>query len=457
MWNEPDLKGKFTFWDGSEADYARLLKVGYLAAKHADPNAQVIFGGLADVYSSNVDIPYLTAVLEIFDEDPLAQSNNYFHDITAIHNYSYANRSFRASFIAQRRLDARNLDNEIWLNESGVPVWDDYPGPVCEPTSPYRATMQEQANFIIQSALYANHGGADNIFFFSLYDECGNVGGNPAYFPINQCGTVIPPVNYAGDAFGLFRNPIDSKSGCSTQHPNAGTARPSLAAYQVLTQYTTNMDSIKWTRPGVPGSGYGLYEMMAFYQPHTQSRVVGLWALTDEPTTAVFSSTNSSQTALLVAPDGITQTIYATNGVFTLTLPIATSHITPTEVYAGVALMAIGGTPYLVIEKDDIPPTVSISAPPVSVISVAVSWQGEDLVSGLANFDVTVSENGGSEIPWLTQTTAVSDTYTPLNEGSTYTFTVYGRDQAGNVSLGTSTNVIAAVLDNHVYLPAIQK
>ncbi len=122
MWNEPDL---IHFWDGSVEDYARLLKVGYLAAKHADPNAQVLFGGLADVYSNQWDIPYLTAVLNIYDTDPLAQTNNYFHDITAIHNYSYSYRSWRATMMAKRRLDGRNIDNEVGLKEPAVCIWDD--------------------------------------------------------------------------------------------------------------------------------------------------------------------------------------------------------------------------------------------------------------------------------------------------------------------------------------------
>ena len=454
MWNEPDL---IHFWDGSVDDYARLLKVGYLAAKHADPNAQVIFGGLADVYTNQWDIPYLTAVLTNYDSDPMAASHNYFHDILAIHNYSYAYRSWRAVFIAQRRLDARDLDNEIWLNETGVSVWDDYPGPVCDPTSAYRATMLEQADFIIQGALYARAVDVDNYFFFSLYDECGNIGGNQPYFPPDQCTSNPPSGVYAGDGFGLFRNPSDALSGCSTHHPQAGTPRPSLDAFQVLTQYFVNVEWLWRARPGVPGSGNGLQEFIAFYQPHTQSRVLGIWALTDEPATAVFNSTHSSQTALLVGTDGMTQTIHATNGVFSVTLPAATSHITPTEIYAGVALMAIGGSPYLVIEQDDIPPDVTVSAPPVAIGQVIVEWQGNDLGSNIASFDVTVSENGAPATPWLTATTAVTDTYAPLTEGSSYTFTVYGRDQAGNVSAGTATTVIAAILDNHIYLPAIQK
>jgi hypothetical protein len=454
MWNEPDL---IEFWDGSVDDYARLLKVGYLAAKHADPAAQVLFGGLADVYSNQWDIPYLSQVLALYDSDPLAQSNNYFHDIIAIHNYSYSYRSWRAVFIAQRRLDARNLANDIWLNESGVSVWDDYPGPVCEPTSPYRATMQEQADFIIQSALYARVAGADNIFFFSLYDECGNSGGNPPYFPPDQCTVTPPPADYAGDAFGLFRNPADSLSGCSTNHPQPGTPRPSLNAYQVLTQYAVNINPLWRARPGEPGSGNGLQEFIAFYQPHTRSRVLGLWTLTDEPAQAAVPATHSSQTGLLVSPDGATQTITATNGVFTITLPAATSHITPTQVYAGVALFAIGGRPYLLIETDDLPPAVSVTAPLTAALNVTVEWQGTDWGSGVAGYDITVSENSGPATPWLTATTAVTATYNPLIEGSSYTFTVTATDNAGNVSAPAAATVHAAILDKHVYLPAIQK
>ena len=45
VWNEPDLG---FFFNGTPADYARMLKVAHLAARHADPYAQVLFGGLAN-------------------------------------------------------------------------------------------------------------------------------------------------------------------------------------------------------------------------------------------------------------------------------------------------------------------------------------------------------------------------------------------------------------------------
>lgn len=65
MWNEPDLA---SFWSGSVADYARLLKVGYLAARQADSLAQILFGGLAN---DSGHLGYYDEVLDIYDGDTL--------------------------------------------------------------------------------------------------------------------------------------------------------------------------------------------------------------------------------------------------------------------------------------------------------------------------------------------------------------------------------------------------
>ncbi len=44
VWNEPDLAG---FWPGTAHQYAELLAVTYRAVKRVDPDAYVVFGGLA--------------------------------------------------------------------------------------------------------------------------------------------------------------------------------------------------------------------------------------------------------------------------------------------------------------------------------------------------------------------------------------------------------------------------
>lgn len=438
MWNEPDLSH---FWDGSVADYARLLKVGYLAAKQADPEAQVLFGGLALVYDPT-DIPYLTEVLEIYDQDPLAVEFGYFHDILALHNYSFAYRSWRAVYIAGRRLAARDLDNPIWLNESGVPVWDDYPGPVCEPLSPYRATMSEQADFIIQSALYAVYAGAHNIFFFQLFDDCGNDPAGLSHPPVTDCA--IDPSG--GDAFGLFRNVNDSAvAQCHWNHPEGNTARPGLLAYQALTTHFQGVEPLWRLRP----DGFA-QEWIAFYRPATGSRLVGLWSLTGAAATAVISSTNSAQTGLLVHADGYTETITAVNGVFTLTLPAATNQNTPT----GLPLYPIGGRPFLLIEPDTIPPEVTASGPATAVGSAYLSWSGEDWGSGVQSYAVAVAIDEGAPQPWLQDTTAVNGTY-PVMVGHTYTFLVTARDRAGNLSQPVSVTITAPDLPEKAYLPLV--
>ena len=106
MWNEPDLP---SFWDGSVADYARLLKVGYLAAKTADDSAQVLFGGLANNFSGDL-LNFYENVLDIYDADPLAANNGYFHDILATHSYYYAWQSWYHVFRAGNSLGAHGLD-----------------------------------------------------------------------------------------------------------------------------------------------------------------------------------------------------------------------------------------------------------------------------------------------------------------------------------------------------------
>ncbi len=47
---KPDLD---TFFTGTITDYARLLKVAYLAARAADPQAQIVLGGMVHWQKSN--------------------------------------------------------------------------------------------------------------------------------------------------------------------------------------------------------------------------------------------------------------------------------------------------------------------------------------------------------------------------------------------------------------------
>lgn len=440
MWNEPDLD---FFWDGTVGDYARLLKVGYLAAKQADANAQILFGGLAN---NHLKPNYYQDVLTIYDGDPMAAGYNYFHDILATHSYSHPPASWG---MVQRAADfqaAHGLSKPIWLNETGVPAWNDYPGPVWEPDAPLRGTMAEQAAYLVQSTFYATYVGADAIFHFQLYDACGNQPAGSDFPPHNGelCGDPGYPV-CAGDANGLFRNPSDAV--CFTQHPQPETPRPNYTAYQLLATHFHDVEPLWWIRPGDPVGGP--QEWIAFYRPATNERIVGLWARFGTNETAVIPAANDS--ALLITADGVTQTITAVNGSYTLALPAATNQNAPWD----PNLYMIGGTPSILIEPDNRAPLVTVTAPAVTEGPIPLQWSGDDqLGSGLTYFNVSVAIDDAPPELWLAGTTETGATF-PAELFHTYTFYVVAFDRAGNGSEPAVVTVRTLLLEEDWYLPAI--
>ncbi|GJM40373.1 MAG: hypothetical protein DHS20C20_06550 [Ardenticatenaceae bacterium] len=444
MWNEPDLT---SFWDGTTADYARLLQVGYLAAKLADPNAQIIFGGLAN---ESTNLTFFEDVMTIYDADSQAAIHNYYHDIFATHNYLYAWRSWYHVWRAGNTLAGRGLEKPIWLNESGVPVWDDYPGPICEPTSPFRASMSEQADFIIQSAFYATYAGADNIFFFQLHDDCGNQPGGTNFTPVSSC-TGDPAIDPGGDAFGLFSNVSDpGVSGCYWEHPNGGTARPGVTALQLLTTRLTDVEPLWRLRPGNDDPVNGPQEWIAFYQPTTQSRILGMWARFGEAQTAVIPTTNANGSAQLIWPDGTTELLTAVNGEFTVHLAGATNQ----NAIWDPSLYPIGGRPAILIEQDTLPPTVSLSGPPTATTEISLSWSGSDDGSGMSAYDVWVAVDGGDFALWLEGDVGETAVY-PSQLGRTYQFMVVGYDHAGNQGSSEPIFISTRELSEATFLPII--
>lgn len=357
MWNEPDLE---IFWDASVEDYARLLKVGYLAAKHTDPNAVVLFGALANNFAK---LSYYRDVLTIFDDDPQAAAHGFYHDILATHSYFYAWQSYYHVLRAGNAMGDFGLDKPIWLNETGVPAWNDYPGPTWDPGSALRATLDEQAAYTIQTAFYGLYAGAEAVFHFQLYDGCGNQPQGTDFPPHdgNLCdenGDLVgqPGFPCAGDANGLYRNPTDAA--CFTQHPNPVSPRPNQTAYRLLTQYVRDVEPYWRERPGDPqclgpgGIQVPPMEWMAFYRQEAQERVVGLWTLCGDDETAELPATSPDGKALLVRLDGSTETITATNGRYVILLRGATNR-NPFPGQSVNPIYPIGGEPVLVIESDD--------------------------------------------------------------------------------------------------------
>ncbi|MBC8450033.1 MAG: carboxypeptidase regulatory-like domain-containing protein [Chloroflexi bacterium] len=401
IWNEPDLD---QFWSGTVEEYYRLLEVGYQAIQAADPEATVILGGLAFFEKQN----WLSDLLAQTGGDP---AKAYF-DVFSFHYYWSIYGTEYWLWRARSTLSANGLsDVPIWITESGVPVWDDFPATEFDggvpPDSPYRGTMEEQAAYVIQNAALAFYQGVERYYHFMLHDDCGNVPG--------------------ADAFGLRQN--FTPHVCS---PAQGKHRPSYAAYQLAAEQFRDLTPLWRTK----GSGQ---DRVAFYRADDSSRVLALWATGGVAVTATIKATGDTGQLHWIEPTssplgttGIsrTLTITPTDGIYTLTLPPATNR---NSGIPGDSNYYIGGRPYLLVERDTLSPTSSVEPLPLaSVPAFVVRWGGQDWGSGIASFDVFYNVDGGPLTTWITETLAVSAPFTGTVD-STYGFAARARDRAGNV------------------------
>lgn len=334
-WNEPDLA---MFWRGSLKDYVRLLKVTYLAAHHADPDAQVMFGGLA--YNNPETNDWLARALELIAQDEARAAHNWYMDQVAVHSYTYARRSGDVVRRVRDNLARYGLSRPVWLNENGVPVWDDYPGPTWAASDPgarnLRATQQQQAAYVIQSAAYAWAEGAEVVIFHQLYDDCGNQASGTD-FPPND-GSLCSGGTCAGDAHGLFRNLPDST--CFRQHPFPGSPRPAAFAYRLLAQ---TFGSVPFT------AGPLRYEGQAVVTTFQQAgqHVTIAWSRTLQGASLQIPA--QVQAARLYRLDGSETMLSAEDEQFTVSLAGATTDDFP-FLYAGDGA-GIGGAPVLIVER----------------------------------------------------------------------------------------------------------
>ena len=482
-WNEPDLT---MFWSGSVRDYARLLKVTYLAVRAADSLARVMFGGLAYLHPEYSD--WLAQTLGYIARDPLRDQYNWFFDIAAVHSYSDAERSASAVSRVKQVLAIYQLQRPVWLNESGVPVWDDYPGPTWTAGNPagrqYRATQEEQALYIIQSTALAWAAGAEVVFIFQLYDDCGN----------QPSGTTFPPDSgQAGDAYGLFRN--DRTSVCFNQSRQPNTPRPAASAFYRMAQIFGARTFGSGARINLSGKG----SILAFDLSPAQG-VANFGPISSGPTGNVseraYIMWNHSRERLVVevpASGTSAELYYMSNSDYALTpqdgkyvigLPPVEASDYPQLSAAEVAF--ISGAPYILVERieggwspvdpqrvrlqgEDAPassivalptagaifaaPAVAPTAipqptldpaldqtPPIPVMeplpeespaAFTVHWGGQD-DSGIASYIVWVRVDGGMWEKWL-ETSATQANYEGIF-GSTYEFAIWAVDLAGNWS-----------------------
>ncbi len=112
-------------------------------------------------------------------------------------------------------------------------------------------------------------------------------------------------------------------------------------------------------------------------------------------------------------------------------------------------------------------PTSTIAGPKFASAKFTLTWSGSDDVagSGIATYDVFVSDNGGAFLPYLVGTTQTSALFTGV-PGHTYSFYSVATDNVGNTQLtpATGQTIVQAILDTPakqyvaaVYLDLLQR
>ena len=374
MWNEPD--GNWGVWDGSAADYARLLKVGYQAAKAADPSATVLFGGL--MYWANP--AFFEDVLAVLSEDPDAPANNYFFDVMSVHFYSRSSDAFDMVNSIRDRMEVHVSPHPIWLTETGVPVYDgEYPGVRSE----FAATEVEAAAYLLQSYANAIAARVERYHWFRPHDAD------------------------MAEHFGLTHD--------------ENYIRPAYVAYQVATTYlisptfTTRVAADSQVRVTLWGTPRG--------------KVSVLW--NESPATSVYTVPAAIDDAVLVDARGITEAISATSGVYTVTLAGATaSRASDPNDYI------IGGAPVIVVETEtpNAPPTSTVHPLPEITFSsdFTVTWEGKDNHSGVWIYDVQVRDGEDGEWTYWQHSTASTSGLFNGQHGHIYYFRSRATDRVGN-------------------------
>lgn len=187
VWNEPDIG----FWSGTIQQYADLLKSACVAAKKADPECRIVFGGTA-----GVNLPFIERVYQ--------NGGKYYFDVMAVHPYQWGD-TFNDEWFAGQLRDLYRLmrkygdgHKEIWLTEFGWSSGDK------------NITEDVQARLLAQcfiTSLTLPDANVTKAFWFSVKDW-----GGPGHGLLRADGTRKP-------AFGAYRFVTEALEGAEYVRP----------------------------------------------------------------------------------------------------------------------------------------------------------------------------------------------------------------------------------------------
>jgi hypothetical protein len=112
---------------------------------------------------------YFERLLRLAAADPGAAGNNWYFDAAVLQLYNNPRGLFDGPRIFHDLMRDRGFDKPVWVNETNVVPWDDPAAPLTR--AHFRATQDEQANYLVQAIAYALAGGVERVATYKMLDD----------------------------------------------------------------------------------------------------------------------------------------------------------------------------------------------------------------------------------------------------------------------------------------------
>ncbi|MHB0867973.1 MAG: LGFP repeat-containing protein, partial [Chloroflexota bacterium] len=305
IWNEPDIWNNgsgMQQWNGSLEQYYQLVKVAHQAIKSANPNGRVILAGLTYWWDQAFGREqYFRRFLNVASHDPTARANGFYFDVASLHLYGNPRDLYDVPRYYRRLMREYDLEKPIWVTETNVVPWDD--AGVQRSRDSFRASMDEQASYLVQAFASALAAGVERVSVYKMQDDTRRPGADP---------------------YGLVRSDAGS------------SPRAAYQAYQVITRYMSGAVDARLYRQG--GATVVRLERQG-------DRVSVLW--NNSPAQTQVALPAIAPAATLVDKFGHAQPVSPRDGRYFVDLSAATANTVP-----GVpSQYHIGGSPLLLVEE----------------------------------------------------------------------------------------------------------
>jgi hypothetical protein len=365
IWNDADIPRSEpgSSWAGTDEDFAQLLKVGYLAAKRANPRAIVVFPSISywqEQRGGASNDRFYHRILNILSRDPEARAHNFYHDAVALNLYENPDDILRVHDVIRQIQREFGIDRPIWLAETNAMPVDDATVH-CSGDAPAPTTMVQQANFAVQAFALAAAAGYERAAFYKALDD-------------SPC---------AGPPAGVARLPGTNRQ---DWRPVENALRVAIVSFDGFTSATFKpllrgtQDWNSW--PDDPGSYFPNWQVyqVAFDKPGG-TRVTVLWNADGNPVRARIRANGTRAT--LVSLSGATSSLQPALGWWVFDLPAATATDYPRD-YPGY--FYIGGDPVFIVEEG-VDPARPVEQPELG-----------DPGSAVPDFDLLAVPAGGQSV-----------------------------------------------------------